>query len=295
MANFIIKEVIMKKRLLALVFSAFVFIFTFSNSFASDEAVNSEAYTNPGIFDNLGTNMFNTFFSPVGTLHLAAFGSTYGLSQSKADYRVHNYFSKHEEYHPVMAPAAFIGYSLPVLASVPLYLYGRINNDRSILGAGCAVIQANMIALGYSTALKAVTGRPHPGDSRNDDKKELSREFRFGFMRGGVDWGWPSGHTIVSMTTVMTLATYYPDNIWIKAFGFPFVGYMMVSMVGSHKGEIHWFSDTIAGALMGIAIGYTVGNSFHDSVFGGPKESGGLSFSPIIGYGEYGLSLSYVF
>ena len=285
----------MKKSVFASVLGALVLMITCSDSFASEDVTNIGTDNEPGILDNLGSNTFNSFFSPVGALHLAAFGSTYGLSQSGVDYRVHNYFSKHGEYHPAMAPAAFIGYTLPVLASAPLYLYGRINNDRSILGAGCAVIQANMIALGYSTALKAATGRPHPGDNRNEDKKELSREFRFGFMRGGVDWGWPSGHTIVSMTTVMTLATYYPDNIWIKAVGYPFVGYMMVSMFGSHEGKMHWFSDTIAGALMGIAIGYTVGDSYHDSVFGGPKQSGGLSVSPILGYREYGLSLTYVY
>jgi hypothetical protein len=41
---------------------------------------------------------------------------------------------------------------------------------------------------------EAISGRAHPEAEKNDG--ELSRDFKWGFGRRGVFYGWPSGHSM---------------------------------------------------------------------------------------------------
>jgi hypothetical protein len=50
----------------------------------------------------------------------------------------------------------------------------------------------------------------------------------------------------------------YPDNPYIKYGSFAYAGFIGIGI----SLNIHWFSDFFAGALIGYAIGATVGDSF---------------------------------
>ena len=106
---------------------------------------------------------------------------------------------------------------------------------------------------------KAVTGRVHPAHSVGAD---ISHVFRFGWMRGGVFWGWPSSHTTIAFAMAVTVFTLCPKQRWLgwmailNAF---YVG-LGVSMT------IHWFSDFAAGAIIGSVIGAVVGKDFGENI-----------------------------
>lgn len=245
----------------------------------------------PGIFDNLGGNIYDSFIGPLGLLHLAAIPSTYALSQYGTDYRVQKYFEEHDRLGALYEPAAYIGYLLPVVVAGPLYLHGRIAGDNETLGAGCAAAQAMLVAVSYTTILKGLTGRPHPDAYYEGDRHAYAREFNIGLARGSLHWGWPSGHTCVTMATATALTAYYPGNPWVAAGGYSLTAYMMVGMLGAHRSSAHWFSDIVAGALMGVPIGWTIGKYYRRAV-NGLEEPGAArtEVMPIVAPGFAGMA-----
>ena len=53
----------------------------------------------------------------------------------------------------------------------------------------------------------------------------------------------------------MSIASYHRDNPWVVAGCGLYAGYIATSMALGAKGEAHWFSDAVAGTLMGASIG----------------------------------------
>ena len=148
-----------------------------------------------------------------------------------------------------------------------LFAYGKLKKDDEAVGASFAVLQSSLIAFGYNTLLKAITGRPNPDWRHTEDMDDLSKTFRFGFLRGGVFWGWPSGHTSSTMAVVSALTSFYPDKTWLKVVGYSYVAYMILGVSSVNRGGMHWFSDAVAASLMSYAIGSTVGK-YYRSKFG---------------------------
>jgi membrane-associated phospholipid phosphatase len=64
------------------------------------------------------------------------------------------------------------------------------------------------------------------------------------------------------MALVSALVAFYPDQIWIALVGYPLVTAVAIGMV---EGDAHWFSDIVAGALIGHAIGWAVGRGFRNA------------------------------
>ncbi len=107
-----------------------------------------------------------------------------------------------------------------------------------------------------SSFYKAFTGRPSPLHS-SGSLIAASREFRFGILRGGVFWGWPSSHTTIAFAMSMALWKLYPG----KVVRFIALCYALYISVGVSL-TIHWFSDFVAGAIIGSVIGKTAGDTF---------------------------------
>jgi membrane-associated phospholipid phosphatase len=129
-----------------------------------------------------------------------------------------------------------------------------IQSSRTIL-AGWAVGQAELLGAFVAAVYKAVTGRVHPAHSVGAD---ISHVFRFGWMRGGVFWGWPSSHTTIAFAMAATVFTLCPKQRWVGWMAILYACYvgLGVSMT------IHWFSDFAAGAIIGSVIGAVVGKGF---------------------------------
>ena len=154
-----------------------------------------------------------------------------------------------------MFPSAPIGGLVPLALPFILILSGHITNQARLALTGWAIGQAALIGSLLSSAYKAFTGRVNPELFIGAD---ISHDFRIGWLRGGVFWGWPSSHTTIAFAMAATVFTLFPKSRWLGwlaiAYGF-YIG-VGVSMT------IHWFSDFVAGAILGTVIGVVVGRSF---------------------------------
>ena len=229
------------------------------------------------LFGNFGNNIINSFKGDNLYLHLAGIASTFLIVSSNTDYKVEKFFNEHEGYGNAVRPVIRMAMYFPFVISGSLYAYGKLKKDNQAVGASFAVLQSSLIAFLYNSLLKAVTGRPHPDWRNNEDIKSLSKTFRFGFMRGGIFWGWPSGHTSSTMAVVSALTNFYPDKTWLKIAGYSYVAYMIFAVSSLNRGGMHWFSDAIAAAFMSYAIGSTVGK-YYRSQF--KNSSNGDMISP---------------
>lgn len=226
-----------------------------------------ETTNEPGLFDHLGDNIVYSFFGWPILLHGAAVGSTYYLVNNDIDARVNDYAESRDE-------TASNIFGLPGLAgggigpvAVPLVMYITSDNNDEIRGS-IAVFQAVTIAFLSNNILKAYTGRRPPGEEEySGSKSELSREFRFGFLKGGVFNGWPSGHSMVNMAMASALVSYYREKKWLWPVAFGWALYVMASVTFGAQGHVHWLSDAVAGGLMGFGIGWTTGSNFYKDRF----------------------------
>jgi len=251
-------------------------------------SVTSSSQTDLTLFSNIGNNIADSFKGDNLYLHLAGVASTVLIVTTNTDYEINKFFYEHQELGNVASPITRIGFYLPFVVGGSLYAYGKLKSDDEVLGASFAVIQSSLLTLAYNSLLKAITGRPHPDPANEKDMKGLSKTFRFGFLRGGVFWGWPSGHTSSTMSVVSSLTNYYPDKSWLKIAGYSLVAYMIYGVTSVHGGRMHWFSDAIAAAFMSYAIGSTVGKYYRNKL----KQSGSPSpaaTSPL------GVSFSFQF
>jgi membrane-associated phospholipid phosphatase len=85
-----------------------------------------------------------------------------------------------------------------------------------------------------------------------------SHNFNFGFFREQVVGGWPSSHTTVAVALAVTLIMLYPKSYFIKIFSLGAAAYISLGVTFG----FHWFSEFVAGLLLGIVIGRVVGGYF---------------------------------
>jgi membrane-associated phospholipid phosphatase len=154
-----------------------------------------------------------------------------------------------------MIPSAPIGFLAPVALPFLLLAVGSLCRSATTSTAGWAVGQAEILGTVIAAGYKSLTGRVHPSHSVGPD---LSHLFRFGFLRGGTFWGWPSSHTTIAFATAATLFTLFPKHRWLGWGAFAYALYIGIGV----STTIHWLSDFVAGAIIGTAIGAVVGRSF---------------------------------
>ena len=186
--------------------------------------------------------------------HLVAILLTIILVQSGLDWRYY-LATLDPTLRSWMFPAVVIGGLLPIALPLILLVSGFVVSNARILTAGWAIGQAELLGSIISSAYKTVTGRAHPAHAAGAD---ISRVFHFGFLRGGVFWGWPSSHTTIAFAMAATVFTLYPKQWWLGVAAMIYAGYVGIGV----SMTIHWFSDFAAGAIIGSVIGTVVGGSF---------------------------------
>ena len=154
-----------------------------------------------------------------------------------------------------MFPAAPIGGLVPIALPLIFLALGAITGSARIRLAAWAIGQAEFIGAFVAAAYKAFTGRAHPSRVVGAD---LTHVFHFGFLRGGVFWGWPSSHTTLAFAMASTLFTLLPKSRWLAYVALAYAFYIGIGV----SMTIHWFSDFAAGAIIGTVIGAVVGNRF---------------------------------
>lgn len=218
--------------------------------------------------------------------HAVGGGATYLLSTNDVDLQVARFAARQNElaYGIAFTPGMMMGAFFPVL--VPGYMY-FISDDKALNNTGAVAAQATAVAFLYNNILKAVSGREHPDAEKNSGK--MSRDFKWGFFRRGVFYGWPSGHSMTNAALAMSIASYNRDNPFVVAGCGMYASYIATSMVLGAKGEAHWFSDAVAGVLMGASFGWYIGGTFYN------EKRSQVAFLPLV-YDDYkGVMLTVVF
>ena len=154
-----------------------------------------------------------------------------------------------------MFPAVHIGGLMPLALPLILFAFGIIARSARTILTGWAVGQAALLGALIVVAYKAFTGRAHPAHGAGAD---ISHVFHFGFLRGGVFWGWPSSHTTIVFAMAVTVFTLSPKQRWLGVMAILYAFYVGVGV----SMTIHWYSDFVAGAIIGSVIGTVVGKSF---------------------------------
>ncbi len=230
-------------------------------------------------WSHLGRNALAVFSGPRAILHLSAAAATFLIVETGLDTRVHNYFARNTFFDRYSLLGVVQGSMVPVLLGGTLLGSGLIGGSSRLATAGSAVLQASLLAVCYSSVLKALTGRRHPEPVVYEDDR-ASREFRFGILRGGVFWGWPSGHMLGNTAAVTSLLTFL-DETWLDIAGGLYLGYLFLSVVSHGNSSMHWFSDAVAGTLMGYAVGSTVGRDFRRRFENRNEKQGGAQIAII--------------
>ncbi len=211
-------------------------------------------------FSTLPKNILGCFQGRMIFWHLLFIALTFILIQSGFDWFYFN-STRSPVLREWMFPSAPIGGLVPLVLPLTLIVTGYVTLGSRTSLTGWAIGQAALIGSLLSSAYKAFTGRVHPEHFIGAD---LSHDFRFGWLRGGVFWGWPSSHTTIAFAMAVTVFTLFPRKHWLGwlAIAYAFYIGLGVSMT------IHWFSDFVAGAILGTVIGRVVGKSFSQNQSG---------------------------
>lgn len=215
------------------------------------------------LFYKFWTNIKDSFWGWNFIYYLLAFALTYIIVTSGFDWKYFQFFTG-SLLSNVLFSAALVGFLFPFLVPIGFLIFGKIRKNISLLNTGFALGQAAIVGYLLSTFLKVFTGRVGPplNHLSNTILLDTSRIFQFGFLRGGIFWGWPSTHTTVAFAMALTMCVLYSKNKTIKILAILYALYIGfgVSMT------IHWFSDFIAGAIIGTVIGIVVGKAFRKRI-----------------------------
>jgi membrane-associated phospholipid phosphatase len=156
--------------------------------------------------------------------------------------------------------AVRLGTVVPVIVPLALLAAGFILRKFVLTNAGWALGQAALLGWIVSSFYKMFTGRPGPRFRSHGVIPDISHVFRFGFWRGGIFWGWPSSHTTVAFAMAFALFFLFRGNRWIRWLAPLYALFVGIGVSMS----IHWFSDCVAGGIIGFLIGAAVAASFSE-------------------------------
>jgi membrane-associated phospholipid phosphatase len=214
------------------------------------------------VFHNIGWNALHAVTRNYGLNFMGAGLETVVCIETGLDWKWRN-----SAYNTGLSdfgrPGLYIGYVVPAITPLIMYTTGRFIHDEKLQITGLALAQSLVLTLAIQSPLKMITGRALPGivteldHTRSSRTEDFSTEFdwfNFNFIGG-----WPSGHTANAFAAAATIAELYTDNIPLKI-----AVYSYAALIGFGTTlDVHWVSEALAGALIGYAIGKTVGRNFN--------------------------------
>ena len=208
------------------------------------------------LFYQLLTTLTACFRGASLAIQLIAAALTYVTVMSGADWA---YFvaTRAQILHTIFLPALIIGGLFPIGGSLLLLAVGHLRRNAAMVNSAWAVGQSVLLGISVSSFYKAFTGRLQP--NVRDAIVDISHTFRFGVLRGGVFWGWPSSHTTIAFAMAVTIGWLYRKHRVIPILA---IIYALYIGIGVATVGIHWLSEAVAGTLIGSVIGIQVGKSF---------------------------------
>ena len=200
-------------------------------------------------------NFLKSFSGKFFVWHIIAIALTYILVISGFDwwYFLH---TRNFIFNVASFPAIALGGLGAIILPFVLLWIGKKRNHAKTIITAWAVGQAALLGWLISSIYKAFTGRIQP--NLQEIGTDISHQFHFGFLEHGIFWGWPSSHTTVAFAIALTLTMMFPENKKLKWGALAVALYIGLGV----SFNIHWFSEFIAGAIIGSAIGIVVGRSF---------------------------------
>ena len=200
-------------------------------------------------------NIFGTFKGARIWLHVIAIGASVVIVESGFDW---NYLllTRHPGADAFFFPAVIIGGLVPLIVPLALMCIGAVSRMRTVYGAGWMSAQAALVGSIVSSVYKTFTGRTQP--NLHQLVIDSSHGFHFGFLQHGIFWGWPSSHTTIAFSMAVALCVAFPRR---RALSVAVLLYALYVGIGVSL-SIHWFSEFVAGALIGTACGLSVGTGF---------------------------------
>lgn len=210
-------------------------------------------------FHGLGQN-FKHSFSKYWRWHIIAWFLTTFCVLTGFDWYWHT-ITQGKQTQNILFPAVIIGGVFPIVLPIAILLAGKMLNKRKVVTTGFAMGQAAFLGWLISSIYKFFTGRVEP-PFMTLNPVDISRQFQFGFFEHGIFWGWPSSHTTVAFAVAVTVFMLYPKNKIVRYFAILLALYIGIGI----STNIHWFSDFLAGAIIGSVIGVVVGKSFKNLI-----------------------------
>jgi membrane-associated phospholipid phosphatase len=217
------------------------------------------------VFHNIGWNALHSITYNYGANFIGAGLGTLVFIETGLDWKWNRLAYNNEWMPKTGSYANYIGYAVPVLMPLALYFTGRGIKDEKLQITALALTQSLALTMLIQTPLKIITGRTWPGIVDGWDSQLSKRSDRTNDYSDEFDWfnmdaigGWPSGHTANAFSAAATIAHIYHDNVLLKI-----AVYTYASLIGVGMSIYdHWASDVVSGALIGYAVGATVGKSF---------------------------------
>jgi hypothetical protein len=154
----------------------------------------------PELLHKLPRNVITIFSGRNLLWHMLAIILTVVIVMSGLDWTYYR-STRGETFVLFARPAIILGTLLPVLSILILLIIGEVSKNRRIITTAWALGQAALLGYIISCCYKAFTGRIPPpfrgfrmSASNAHSLIDTSHGFQFGFLKGGVFWGWPSSH-----------------------------------------------------------------------------------------------------
>ena len=221
------------------------------------------------IFHNIGWNALHSITCNYGLNFIGAGLGTWLFIGTGLDWKWNRLAYNNAWMPNIGGTANYIGYIVPILTPLTLYLTGMGIKDEKLQITGLALTQSLILTLLIQSPLKIITGRTWPGIVDGWDSPLSKRSNRTDDYSGEFNWfnldatgGWPSGHTANAFAAAATIAQIYHDKTALIA-----AVYSYAALIGLGMSVYdHWASDVIAGALIGTAVGLTVGKSYRSLI-----------------------------
>lgn len=238
----------------------------------------------------LGDSVVASFTGWRLALHLGGVAATAGLAASGVDARVHNHFLRRDGLDAPSAPVIYGAFFAPLALGGALASHAWLAGSQPEWTAASAALQALGLAGAYQLVLKTVSGRAPPAPAAYADDGP-GRAFRPGFLRGGIDYGWPSGLLLTNAAVVTALWRVLPPGRALRAAGVAYLALVAAATLPHDRAGFDWLSDTVAGTLMGIGIGAGVGQTFASRELQGAHA---VAVRPMVG-ARRGVTFSVAF